>query len=696
MSRTLVTEYPIWLILATILLALVYAFLLYKKDKSLKDIARWKIIFLSSLRFLAVFILSFLLLSPFIKSEKITIENPIVIFAQDNSESVVINKDSVFYKEEYPQIVENFISNIKEDYKTNTYSFGNEINTGLKFSYSEKQTDFTELINQISNNYYQRNVGALIISSDGIYNNGKNPIYAAKEIDFPIYTIALGDTNPQKDIILSEVFYNKIAFLGNKFPIRSLIDINELKGANTKISILHKNKTLFSKKILITDDSFSETIDAEIEANEKGLQRYKVIVSPNEFEISKRNNYQEIVIDVIDSKQKILIVANSAHPDIGAIRKSLKLNENFEVDYCPISNLNKDVNDYDLLILHQLPSKTNAATTLLAEVFRNEIPCLFIIGANSSTEKLNNLKIGININQTKGACEETQARINSKFPLFELNEEAIQYFSKSPPLISPFGEYKTSPSANVLFYQKIKNINTSKPLVLFVTHSESKIAVIAGEGIWRWRLHNYHSNSNHDFFNEFINSIVQYLALSIKKERFIVSKKNIYSENENIILRAEVYNKSYALINKDEVEIEIADRDNNKFNFIFDKTTQSYRLDAGLFPAGDYTFLASVKTNDEVLTKKGNFVVIPVNIETIHSKANHQLLNQLAENNNGKMFYPQQVSELQKELENNNNIVPISHSEQKFIELINLKWIAFLILFLFSLEWFIRKYLGSY
>ncbi|MBT3208301.1 MAG: hypothetical protein HN704_03710 [Bacteroidetes bacterium] len=696
MNNTIVTEYPIWLVLACILIAFLYAFFLYRRDKTLKDIGKWKIATLSVFRFAAVFILCFLLLSPFIKSEKITIENPIVIFAQDNSESVIINKDSIFYKEEYPQIVENFVTDLKQQFSTNTYTFGNELTKNLQFSYTDKQTDFTSLLGQIGNNYYKRNVGAIIISSDGIYNNGKNPIYSTDEINFPIYTIALGDTNPQKDIILSEVLYNKIAFLGNKFPVRSVVDINELKGTNTKIGIIHKNKTLFSKEILVTDNRFSVTIDAEIEANEKGLQRYKIVVSPNNHEISKKNNSQDIIIDVIDSKQKILIVANSAHPDIGALRKTLKLNENFELDYCPIDDLNQNVKDYNLLILHQLPSKTNAATTLLSEVFKNKIPCLFILGASSSTEKFNNLKIGLNIYQTKGATEETQAKINSKFPLFESNEESIQFFSKAPPLISPFGEYKTNPSANVLFYQKIKNINTQKPLILFNTHSENKIAVISGEGIWRWRLNDFLNNSNHNFFNEFINSVVQYLALSISKERFIVSYENLYSENENIIIRAEVYNESYELINSEDLEIEISDQNENKFNFIFDKTSKAYRLDAGLFPAGDYKFRATAEVSDEILTKEGKFSVLPVNIEAINSKANHQLLNQLAENNNGKMYFPQQISELQKDLENNNNIVPISHSEQKFIELINLKWIAFIILFLLSLEWFFRKYLGSY
>jgi hypothetical protein len=36
------------------------------------------------------------------------------------------------------------------------------------------------------------------------------------------------------------------------------------------------------------------------------------------------------------------------------------------------------------------------------------------------------------------------------------------------------------------------------------------------------------------------------------------------------------------------------------------------------------------------------------------------------------------------------------HTEETFNQLINLKWVFFLLLALISVEWFMRKYLGGY
>ena len=60
-------------------------------------------------RFLAVTILSFLLLSPLFKKSSEIVEKPLILFAQDNSLSIAITKDSLYYKNEYPAALDRFI-----------------------------------------------------------------------------------------------------------------------------------------------------------------------------------------------------------------------------------------------------------------------------------------------------------------------------------------------------------------------------------------------------------------------------------------------------------------------------------------------------------------------------------------------------------------------------------------------------------
>jgi len=651
---------------------------------------------MAAFRFIAVFIIAMLLLSPLIKSTRKYIEKPVVIFAQDNSESVVMNKDSDMYRTKLKPEINSLIDKLSEKFEVNSYSFGQSINEELAFDFTDKNTAISYLFDELKNRYSNRNVGAVIISTDGIYNEGTNPVYSASDFGFPVYSIALGDTNIQKDIILTEVNYNKIVFLGNRFPIQSVVDVKELKGVKTNLSIFNGNTAVFSTELSVNSDSYTEIVNTELEAKKTGLQHYRINLSKDNREINLKNNYREIVIEVIDSRQKILILANSPHPDISAIRESLKSNENYEVQYYTIKDFQKSVIGYNLLILHQLPSHSNPVTSLLQEIYKNEIPVLFITGSQSSVQNLNNLKTGINIISSKESLEESQASFNDQFILFEIGEKTRDFFSSAPPLITPFGNYSINSSAQVLFFQKIKSIITTKPLLYFSQQADNKTGFITGEGIWRWKIYDYAQHSNHEQFNDLINKIVQYLALKLNREPFNVYNKNVLDENEPVIINAELYNQSFELINEPDVNIEILNEENNKYKFAFNKTLKSYRLNAGVFPVGDYTYSASVTFNGTNYSESGKFTVLPVNIESANTVANHKVLYQLSAKTNGGVYYPGQIDSLCNKLNNNKNILPVSYSEQKLTELINLKTLFFIILALIAAEWFTRKFFGSY
>src|SRR6187431_2377496 len=97
----LITEKPAWYTILCILLGAAYAFALYYKDQSIPSESRWLKRALAVGRALLVSLLAFLLLTPLIKSFSREVEKPIVILAQDNSESIVAGGDSATIRKNY-------------------------------------------------------------------------------------------------------------------------------------------------------------------------------------------------------------------------------------------------------------------------------------------------------------------------------------------------------------------------------------------------------------------------------------------------------------------------------------------------------------------------------------------------------------------------------------------------------------------
>jgi len=691
----LTTEYSLWLAIPCLLLGITYAMLLYFRGQKY-DFKKSTLRTLFVLRTLAVFLIAFLLLSPLVMTRSRTTEKPLIILAQDNSQSPVFCKDSANIRTRYSDELRQLSSSLSDDYDVKTFTFGEKVTEGTAYTYDEKQTDFSLLFDEIQARYANRNIGAVILASDGLYNKGSNPLYLTGTMKYPFYTIALGDTNIQKDLIISRVNYNRISYLGNIFPLETVLKADKCAGQKVTLTITKGRETLFAKTIDINSARYLETLQFQLEAKEVGMQHYRVSVSTLEGEISLINNTQDVFVEVLDGREKILLLAGAPHPDVAALKQSIETSKIYQVDEFVADKFNKSIKEYNLAIVHQIPLKGKNYQALLNSLTENKIPVLYILGESSDMAAFNNLKTGLGIRQAAGKYDEAAPTVANDFALFTVSEELKKVSADFPALSVPFGEYLKSSSANVLMYQKIGSVQTQKPLVMFNTASEPKTGIVAGEGIWRWRMQNYLQTGNQTVFNELVHKIIQYLSVKVDKDRFRVNVKNKFYENEAVEFDAEVYNNSYELVNDPEVTLTITNSANKTFPFTFSRTAHAYHINAGIFPLGEYRFTAQAKAGSTRLQKTGVFTVVPVNIESLNLIADHQLMFSLAQKSNGKMLYPGQLSQIPGLLKARDDVKSVTYTKKRFSDVVNLFWVFLIILALLSTEWFIRKRFGAY
>jgi hypothetical protein len=696
MNFEFVFQYPAWFIIACLALGLVYAWLLYRKSTDFKENPVWliRVLFLS--RFTVVSIIAFLLLSPLLKFITREVEKPIVVILQDNTESLISGKDSGYYRSKWPEVLEQLTKKLEDKYDVKSYLFDDQLTDSFKLDYSGKETDIANALKEVNNLYLNRNVGAVIIGTDGIYNKGSNPLYVVNELKAPVYTIGLGDTTIKRDLVIAKLNHNQLGYLNNTFPVEVIIDARKLKGKTSQIQLEKEGKVLATESIQIESESFLKTVEFRLKADQVGVQKYRAIVKPVEGEYTPANNYRDFFIEVIDSRQKVLILADAPHPDVAALKFTLQKNENYEVESALAENFKGSVKQYSLVILHQLPGKAATSGKLMADLEAGNVPTLFILGLGTSPGALNAVQNMIQFSGSRGSMNEAQARINTDFGLFILSDELTKALQRFEPLQVPNSTYKVLPTASVLLYQRIGTVDTDYPLLVFSVQGDRKSGMLVGEGIWRWKLQSYAENQKTDQFDELFSKIVQYLSVRSERKNFRIITKNSFFENESISMEAEVYNESFELITKPDVQITIIDSKNRNYPFTFSKTATSYRLNAGILKDGNYRYEASVNINGKVFKAVGSFVVKPVVAEIMNTRADHTLLQTLSLKNGAEMILPADIMSLPEKLLKREDLKPISRSETRLKELIHLNWLFFLILGLLGLEWFLRKRNGAY
>lgn len=686
----IITEKHPAFILVCILLAVLLAGFLYFRDKRNAALNPWILRGLSLFRFLAVFILMLFVLNPLLRQTLNETEKAIIVIATDNSNSMVLQKDSGFVRKNLSTELEKLKEGLTEKFDVRQIYFGESARTEIKSSFTDKETDFNSLYALIENNFSGRNLGAVIIVSDGIYNKGTNPNFLYSKSQYPVYTIALGDTTPVRDASVQKVTHNQIAYLGNKFQAEITLKANGLQGKKTNLKVYRENKLLQTIPVTFKSDEEFQNTTLIFEADKPGMIKYTVQLELTEGEKIKENNYQNFFVEVIDNREKILVLYQSPHPDLAAIKESIESNQNYEVEMNSIDQFNSSSKPYSLVIFHNLTSKTPSASKIFSEMNASNLPFLLI--APGSYDNLP----GLTIKTTNFRNSEAEAIVDDGFTLFTVSEDLKKFIQKFPALKVPLGNYTLANNATAFINQKIGSVTTENPIFWFSSLNEQKSGCILSDGIWKWKLRDFAEHENHNLFNELISKSVQYLSVKADKSFFRIYSKKLFNENEAIEFDAEVYNTSYQLINDPEIAMQITNSDGKVFPYQFSKSGTSYHLNAGQLPPGDYTYAANVNANGQILKKSGTFSVRELFAEKLNTVADHQTLFSLASNTGGKMYYPSQIKELEEQLLNSDRIKSVIYSTSKTSDFINLRWIFFIILCLLGTEWFLRKRNGLY
>ena len=165
----------------------------------------------------------------------------------------------------------------------------------------------------------------------------------------PIHTLGLGDTAFRKDIAIKEIRSNQVVYQGNRFPIEIYIDATSYFGKK-KAVILSDDDGIISKQNLKISPQMR--ILFEVSASKFGPQHLRVRIPPEPDEINPVNNEKDLFIEIIEGKEKILLVAPAPHPDIRAIRSALAQSENYQTDiYIPGLTKTSPIDTFDLIIL---------------------------------------------------------------------------------------------------------------------------------------------------------------------------------------------------------------------------------------------------------------------------------------------------------------------------------------------------------
>ena len=663
------------IILASVLAFAISVFQYRYKEKR----SRWKNI-LAVLRFVSLLTVFLLLLNPKFNSTSNTIIKPNLFLLVDNSESIKP------YQQELLKVYNDLSQDAKVDkrFTVKSFTYGADFKELDSISFTDETTDIASALQNIEQIYATEQT-KIVLLGDGIQNIGEEYQYLQLGENFSLDAIAIGDTTQYDDLNVVSLFANDYSFVGNQFPLEANIAFTGKQPVKAVIRVTMNNKEVAKKNITLDKNNNTENFSTTLKATSAGIKNIAVSVSSSLNEKNLTNNSLETAVEVIDERTKVGIISDYKHPDLGTLKTSIESNKQREVLFLDKPYTDEKLADIDLFIFYQIGAGHNRVVEYAKS---KNVGSFFIFGANTDWSGVNKLNLGFE-KEDLGQKEAIFASNNQGFSLFDVSDFTPTNY---PPLLGELGDILITDPHEILFFQKIRGVDLKDPLLAFFT-GEHKVAVLFASDIWKWRMQTYRNENDFTSFDSFMGKIAFYLSSSQQKNRLQLNYDKVFPTPKQALISATFYDKTYRFDEKAQLEITVSrttDGFSQKTPFVLKNS--SYQVDLSNLEAGDYTF--TVKEKKEGISTSGSFKISMFSLEAQVNTTDKTRLTQIANNNNGKVYYPNQLANLKEQLLEDDSFKPIQRSTKNVVPLIGFKWLLVILCIALAAEWFIRKYNG--
>ena len=334
--------WPPWVTLLLLILLMVFSLRIYRHEQLT---TRWRRLSLVAIRF-ACFGIVVLMLYGWVEHQHRT-ELPELIVAIDTSESMAMI--DVYRDSRVDQAVRKYFADdpsrlgqakslldgerggwlaaLKQRYRVKLVSIGESIQP-LSVEASDEGLDVSELeatgttsrlgeaLRQLIDQQRGRSTAAIILLTDGITTEGtklSNVAIRARSKSIPLHIVGLGSEQPPRDIRLSDLLVDDIAFVGDILNFDMQLHSLGLAGRQATVRLRRDGETtpLAEVTVELTNDDTPLAIRLPHRPQEEGEFNYLVQVDSFDDEPNPDNNQLTRRISVRNSTIRVLLVQSS-------------------------------------------------------------------------------------------------------------------------------------------------------------------------------------------------------------------------------------------------------------------------------------------------------------------------------------------------------------------------------------------------
>ena len=179
-------------------------------------------------------------------------------------------------------------------------------------------------------------LSGIVIVSDGADNDDETTpplseaLLTARAAGLPVYTIGVGSERIEPDIEVRRVEVPRAALEGTTIVADVIISHAGLAGRTVRLDVEDEGRIVATHDLTLGPDG-EEPVQVQFTLEESGPRAVRFSVDPMEGEALTGNNERQVLVEIGDTRRKILYFEGSPRPENKFVRRAVTDDENIHV-----------------------------------------------------------------------------------------------------------------------------------------------------------------------------------------------------------------------------------------------------------------------------------------------------------------------------------------------------------------------------
>ena len=675
---------------------------------------RYSLIFLRSF---GLFLIFLLLGEPLLSLITHSVDRPMVAVLVDNSQSMAISERAGRKDETLKSILRSDVwAQISNEGRVVYSLFDSKVKNlaaidADSLTFKGVGTDIAGALKSMKQIAATSNLQAVVLLTDGNSTVGMNPLYEAEELSVPVFTVGIGDTSEQKDILIRKALTNEITYVGTKVPVHVTVHSAGFGGERVHVSIRNGAEVLDDKSLTLDSGTRDYLVPLSFVTEREGIQKFTAEVSNLPGELTEQNNRLNFFIKILKSKLRVALIAGTPSQDAAFIRRAMSSDSNLEIipffeqkdgQFYETTLTAEALKAVDCVLLVGFPTAYTNSRSLQAilDAWSVDKPFLIIMSRTVDFGRMHSLDPLLPFSMDNTTHDELQVfisvpEIRRNNPILKIGSSTntVELWAKLPPVFRLQGNFRPKVESEELATVRMQSIPLPDPFIVARNVNKKKSLAVLGYGLWRWNTLSDAGSGMELMLEHFVGNALRWLTTQEDARRIRVQpSKHIYTAQDAVDFTAQVYNDNFQPLDDAQVEVRVQNGSETNSLLLNALGSGQYQGEFESLQEGEYNFTATVMANGAAIgSDRGSFSVGGQNVEFLETRMNKPLLQQIAVQTGGRYYSRDNVSSLAHDVNMMQNFKPHDVSKSVDREIWNSRWTLALIIFVFALEWFLRK-----